>query len=673
MKRWLSLLLVVSMTAGSVLGLTGCESKQVEIMTKGQWAQKIAQEFQMDYCEVTEPIYADVKNDNTYYDAVQNCAAWNIFDRTETFEPDSEATVNFAIVSAVRAIGEDKIANSSYNRTLQTEEDMIDFFNSVSGMDYISGGALYPEWADQIVEDMNTILSSLELKQHQDIGLTDQCIEIGDQDVIFSADGETGTMQNNSLSVEAGEILVINPSELYPEGKVAKVTSVNGEKFTYTNPSGEEVLDHLELSGTYQPKVLGVIPMSDDVQVETINGDSAVVQRCTPSSATAECLMYVPEKKKARRLGAEVTVNDLEFSLFNKEGKKGSAKGSASAKLGVRNIKATADISLKGLSVQKAYAAVDSTLAADFNAEGSYSPDTKPLGRVMMSIYGAVTLELQLNLTIGASGKLSVNWSLPTTIGVDYQKGSGTRFIKETKGSNLSAEAEAEAYIKPGLKGVFKALNFSIASCGVYSGLQVKLNAKGETQKSYSCIDLKGYVPLSCFAGGEGKDTLLGKLGIEKSWTIWDEKSSKLKKEWHIENGKLVKECTHPEMETEAPVEQQEYRQIELPELELPSFDDFSSSYFGITSPYIVLKENTSDKLAFEVPKDYKDSDLVCTSANTGVASITNDGMITANGAGVTQMKIATKDGKYQQYIVVSVTGDFSVEYTPLKPVENAA
>ncbi len=665
MKRLLALILIMSMTIASIPVLTGCESKQLEIMTKGQWAQKIAQELQMDNCEVKEPVYADVKQDNTYYNAVQNCAAWNIFDRTGNFEPDNEATVNFAIVSAVRAIGEDKIANSSYNRKLQTEDDMIDFFNSISDMDYISGGALYPEWADRIVADMNKILSSLELKQHQDIALTDECMEINAQDVNFSMNGKTGTIQNDTLSFDEGAILVINPCELYPEGKVAKITSVNKNKFTYTTPSGEEVLEHLELSGTYQPKVIGIIPMSDDVKVEKVNGEKAVTQKCHPSSAYAQNLMYVPEAK-ADKLEAEVSMNDMEFSIFNKGGEKGSAKGGASAKIGIRDIKVRADISLKKLSVQKAYAAIDSTLAADFQMEGSYTPDSIPLAKVPMSIYGAITLELQLNLTVGASGKLSVNWSLPTTVGVEYKKDSGARFIKETEGSNLSAEAEAEAYITPGLKGVFKVLNFSIVSCGVYSGLQVKLTAKGETKKSYSCIDLKGYVPLRCFAGGEGKDTLLGQLGIEESWTIWDENSSKLKKEWHIENGKLVKECTHPETATEEPVKQEEYKKLQLPPLEVPKFDDFSSSYFGITSPFFVLKEKTSDRLAFELPKDYSAADIVCSSQNTGVASITNDGVVTANGAGVTQMKIATKDGRYQQYIVVSVTGDYSVEFTPL-------
>ena len=81
-------------------------------------------------------------------------------------------------------------------------------------------------------------------------------------------------------------------------------------------------------------------------------------------------------------------MNDMEFSIFNKGGEKGSAKGGASAKIGIRDIKVRADISLKKLSVQKAYAAIDSTLAADFQMEGSYTPDSIPLAKVPMSIYG---------------------------------------------------------------------------------------------------------------------------------------------------------------------------------------------------------------------------------------------------------------------------------------------
>ncbi len=671
MKRLVAVMLVACMTVGSVLGLSGCEQKQLEVMTKGQWAQKIAQALQMDSSEVTEQIYADVGKDSTYFNAVQNCAAWDIFDKNGNFEPDKEATVDFAIASAIRAVGEDKIARSSYAKTLQTDDDRIDFFHSISDMDYISGGALYPEWADQIIQDMNTVFSSLELKQLQDIGLKDQCVEAGDHDVIFSADGKTGTIQNDELSVKKGNILVVNPSVLYPEGKTAKITEVKGKRFTYVVPSGEDVVDHVKLSGTYKPKLIGVVPMSDDVEIQGINGSTAVAQKCPVTSSYAGSLMYVPEVQN--KTLAATSLDDLQIGIKG-EGEKGSAKGSIAAAVGIKNIKVTADIETDWFTVKRAYAAIDSTLNANFHMEGSCKPKTKPLAVVILSLSGAVTLEFQTSITMGASGDVTIDWSQPTTIGVEYQKGKGSRFIADTPGGNLTAEANAEAYVTPGLKGIFKVLGFSVASCGAQSGVQVKLNAKAETKKAYYCINLKGYVPLSCFVGGEGEETLLGKLGVKKSWTIWNEENSKFKKEMHIENGKLVKECTHPETSTAPPIKQEEYKKLELPALKMPTFEDFRSSYFGITTPFVALKEKTSDRLPIRVPevsdKKYSAKDIICSSSKGEVASVTNDGTITAKKDGTTQIRVATKDGKYQQYIVVHVEGDYSVDFTPLEPVD---
>ncbi len=687
MKRLVAVMLVACMTVGSVLGLSGCEQKQLEVMTKGQWAQKIAQALQMDSSEVTEQIYADVGKDSTYFNAVQNCAAWDIFDKNGNFEPDKEATVDFAIASAIRAVGEDKIARSSYAKTLQTDDDRIDFFHSISDMDYISGGALYPEWADQIIQDMNTVFSSLELKQQQDIGLKDQCVEAGDHDVIFSADGKTGTIQNDELSVKKGNILVVNPSVLYPEGKTAKITAVKGKRFTYVAPSGEEVLDHVKVSGTYKPKIIGVVPMSDDVEIQEINGSTAVAQKCPVTSSHAGSLMYVPEVQN--KTLAAASLDDLQIGIKG-EGEKeksgtasggaiqgGSAKGSIAAMVGIKDIKVTADIETDWLTVKRAYAAIDSTLNANFHMEGSCEAKTKPLIDVMLSLAGGITLEFQASITMGASGDVTIDWSQPTTIGVEYQKGKGSRFIADTPGGNLTAEANAEAYVAPGLKGIFKVLGFSVASCGAQSGVQVKLNAKAETNKSYYCINLKGYVPLSCFVGGQGDETLLGRLGVKKSWTIWDENTSKFKKEMHIENGKLVKECTHPETSTAPPIKQEEYKKLELPALKMPTFEDFRSSYFGITTPFVALKEKTSDRLPIRIPevsdKKYSVKDIVCSSSKGEVASVTNDGTITAKKDGTTQIRVATKDGKYQQYIVVHVEGDHSVDFEPLEPTDFVA
>ena len=180
------------------------------------------------------------------------------------------------------------------------------------------------------------MFSSLELKQQQDIGLKDQCVEAGDHDVIFSADGKTGTIQNDELSVKKGNILVVNPSALYPEGKTAKITEVKGKQFTYVVPSGEDVVDHVKLSGTYKPKIIGVVPMSDDVEIQGINGSTAVAQKCPVTSSHAGSLMYVPEVQN--KTLAATSLDDLQIGIKG-EGEKGSAKGSIAAAVGIKNIK----------------------------------------------------------------------------------------------------------------------------------------------------------------------------------------------------------------------------------------------------------------------------------------------------------------------------------------------
>lgn len=670
MKRLVSLFLAVALSICSMMGLSGCSAKKVVVMTRGQWIEQLAAALELSGSELEGAAFSDVKEGSTYFNAVQNCAAWDILDTSKDFKAEDKATVDFAIATAVRAIGTEKIAKSNYQKTLQSDEDMISFFRGISDMDYISGGALYQEWADRILQDMNTVMASLELEQYQDIGLTGQCVEVDTSDVVFSADGKTGTLQNNSIQAEKDTILVVNPSEAYPEGKTAKITSIRGEKFQYVEPSMEEVVDHVILTGTYKPKVIGVIPMGENVKVEQINGETAVNQSCRPGSVYASDRMYVP-KDRAGNLEASASIDDLVFSVKG-SGEKGDASGSASATIGIKNIRVTADIDLKGLSVKKACAKIDSTLSADFNASGSYSPDAMPLGEIICNIYGIVNLKFQASLSIGASGELKINWSLPTTIGVEYQKGSGAKFIRETSGSNLKAEAKAEAYIAPNLKGTFQVFRFDIASCGVSSGVTVNIDAQADAKKAKYCLNLKAHVPFSCFAGGEGEDTLLGQMGIAKSWTIWDAESSKIKKEIHIENNKIVPACTM-ENETEKEGDRVEfnYDEIKLPEMPEIHFEEFDSKFFGITEGFITISENSRDQLPITPPNGYKAGDVVCSSGDESIVSVSNSGVLSGNGAGITQIRISTKDEKYVQYCTVRVIGDYSVEFTPLSAERN--
>lgn len=678
MKRWISIVLVCSLLIGSAFGITGCSGEQIEILTKGQWIAMLASELQLTECQSQEPIFNDVKNDSTYFIPVQACAEWDILDKEGEFEPDSEATVNFAISTAIRAIGADKIAKSTYKKTLQTDEERVDFFREVSDMDYISGGALYSEWGENVLSDMNTVMSSLQLEQYQDIGLTENCIEVSAEDVVFSLDGQTGEIVGENISVKPGTILIIMPSTIYPEGITVKVTGTTGNKFTYVNASMEEAIDHLTVTGTYEPEVLGVLPMSDNVKVETINGESAVAQSYDGGAGEAKKLMYVPETQaSAKRLasaGATAKLNDITFSLFNKSGETKDddvkAKGSVSATVGIKDIKVTADIEIKGLTVKRAYAGIDSTLNAHFTASGSIS-ETIPLAKVPCQICPGVTVEFQANLVVGANGELNIDWSLPTGARVEYKQGASPKFINKKEKPNLTVDAHAEVYALPSLKGIFKVIGFSVASVGITSGVKLEIDGTGETKGKTYCLDMQEYVPLSCFVGGEGEETLLGKLGVKKSWEIWRKDNSLIKVGLHIENNKVVPKCTHPEDEEAEPIEFEDYELPEFPEMDFPDFTVFESGYMGIEKTYYAMKLNTCEKLKLgTLPEGYTEKDLVYSSNNASIVSVSAGGELTAEGSGATIIKIATKDGKYSQFATVCVTSDDdTVEYTPLKPV----
>lgn len=143
----------------------------------------------------------------------------------------------------------------------------------------------------------------------------------------FSLDGESGTLrQDLNTNIQEGSILVLNPSGKFPEGKAAKITSIDGRKFKYVTPPMDEVFDSVDLTGTFTPKVIGVIPMSDDVKVEKINENEPVMatqQKCVMEQAHAGSLMYVPKQAEAKPMAADVSLNDITFSLLNKSGKKG--------------------------------------------------------------------------------------------------------------------------------------------------------------------------------------------------------------------------------------------------------------------------------------------------------------------------------------------------------------
>ena len=57
-----------------------------------------------------------------------------------------------------------------------------------------------------------------------------------------------------------------------------------------------------------------------------------------------------------------------------------------------------------------------------------------------------------------------------------------------------------------------------------------------------------------------------------------------------------------------------------------------------------------------EIPDGYKTSDLICSSADESIATVTNDGVVTPHAIGSTVITTATKDNKHSVAIAIVVS-----------------
>lgn len=680
MKRILALILSAALLLGTLGTLSGCSEEQVHILTRGEWISQVAASFGLTECYDSTPVYSDVGQDHPYFNAIQACAEWEIIQPEEEFRPEDRANVEFAIVTAVKAVGIDKIAKSVDGRTLTTDDEIVDYFNKKCQVSYIAGSSLYMDTAEQILSQINTLYSSLQLQQYQDIGYTDAVVTAQEDDFRFSADGETAEVVNGSYQV--GDVIVIEPCETYPDGIYAKVTSVEGNVIKYTQPTMEEMFDHVVMYGTYEPEILGVIPLGDGVEVDSIGGAETELQSYFDEDGTSS-LMYVKAKDGASAQpmdSIQGNLGDIEMSFSGELGATDSdgvsdISGSISAegKVAVKNITATVDYEIWGIVPTRLDARLNNTVESSLSVKANLE-DTIPVVKVPCKLGGVVGFNFVVAVKLGVNGEVSISVSLDTEESIAYKMFSAPKLHAAGSNPNLSAEIKAEAYLKPEFKAEFEIGPFSVAEIGAYGGVSasVSTTANVNMEGAGVCSDVSAYVPLTIFVGAETEDDdcLLAKLGVQKTWNIWTEENSPIHETWHIEDNQVVPECTRNGEQADSQPDESVLEGNTTEDEIDTDFIDFIldiDDYLVLSSYYVSLEEGATDTLRVtSLPEGYDAATLAFTSSDEAVASVENNGTIHANGVGSCVIRVATSDGLYQQSCAVTVRGNYDVEFTPL-------
>lgn len=310
--------------------------------------------------------------------------------------------------------------------------------------------------------------------------------------------------------------------------------------------------------------------------------------------------------------------------------------------------------------IKDAYVQVNSDISSTLTLKGNLKEELKiatipiPIGPTGLS----VSIDLYLYAT--ASGTLEVGAKLSTMAKVEYQDGAG---IKNTKNANATATADASIVITFGAKlsasldalGVIKIMDASVSA-----GAEVTAEAhlKGEcdvteegqttTLKYSEALNMQAdiYAPIVSISAG-GSNTLLGSLGLSKTWNVmtkgncWHKEL--LNKEWVFWEGTVTMDADGNIIDEQEQLTGTETGNGENgPEGDSSQGADWGRLDIDIYYCALAVGESCTVHVS-RLPEGRSASDVAWSSDNPSVAAVSS-GVVTAVAPGVTTVR-ASLDG----------------------------
>lgn len=631
----------------------------------------IGTEFGYEDYVTENSMFSDVKTTDQYFKQIQACAEWDVIDNSGEFKPNDKVTLKYALETAVKAIGTEKVKSSGANIT---DDKLVEFYaTNIAGIDISNPDVVISvESANQIIEHAVNYKNDLILPQSQVIELKPS-IKTANRDIILNYDGTTGMLTDVS-SYSVGDIVYW---EDLNGGPVAiKITSIDEGKFNYTVPNVEEVYERISITGTYNGKVIDVISASDGTDVSFGNKLHDEIKNYG--------MAYSPKSfNKFRTVGNNVKVeNGDDYIRFRANAETSiktddtTANATGEFIAEITDIKVTFDYDTKNiLKPNYVGAKVSFNTEVSSTITGEFSKSI-PLGEAWISVYGPIQMRLVFTANIGADGEVSISYTTENVLEAGWEKGKGLKkSFNSTPELNFNAEATVTAEVNSladlviGFRIFGKNYSKSVINAEFTTGLVAIAKTEGDLLSTEPlCTDVLVYVPLRW--GLNQEDCILTSISdkLKHKQTVWDSENSKFKLHFHFEEGARTTDdkCTRGEGKEVVQKEVDEYGNP-YDELELFEFEVIDFDFIRLGKYIYVLDIN--EEIAIEVeslPDGYTQSDLVYEITDKNVCSATS-GKIIAKGAGSTIVKVKTSDGTYSASIVITVYENSSVEgFEPL-------
>lgn len=552
------------------------ENPQEGDLSRYQWIEMLCTQTGMTGYSSQTPYFRDVTEEDTYYSYIQSAVEWNVIEKTSRFRGEEYVTGRFIALTAMRAIGEEKIKNCLNIKGELTDKKYLDFaveYHLVQ-QDELNQG-FSRERAQEVLKCLNDLyFNTFWQDDFEHVEYTQDVIELSSTDILDSNEDITKIHVANEVSERAaeGKILVF---EYDKSGfKTARrITGVGADGVLYLddNIKLDEILNSLVISDIAEISVNDILNYYGIRETDALatkgNTEYSVIPVGTFSSDVQskgfKISLETEEKENKKKLKIVITNNDsgLSYTLpLEKEIEKDSEY---QAELNVDKIFVGTQLEYNASEgVKSAEVVLDSHTTFEGGALSSASAEKKillyetpiPLGS------GIVGVKIQLYLVISAEGTLTLKAEIPMNLCVRYEAGKGIRnMAPDISVDNPEIKADANASlmlrVEPMLV-LFTVVNVLDAEVDIGASASAQLTTR---QNIMDCADISVAFPvLKCSVGGDDDaDTIVGKLGLSGEWEIISAENAKFQKKWHYEayaNGtaQFVEECTYQEQNKEA-------------------------------------------------------------------------------------------------------------------------
>ena len=514
------------------------ETTDDEYMTRGEWINTLVGKMEYPAIDFSlEKPYFDDTSGTSVEDAINYAVAYKIVDlNSDKFYPAEYATREFIATTTVNALGfatdkEIECADSLNISNKQAAYLAVDL-NIIDLID----GYFYPnEYAgsniiDQAITVIDEVLSSTNVSETpiNESKLKDNVKKISADQATVS-NGVITINRNILEDVAIGDIVVVDDNNAY---KVSKITNQGNQIILNTTiPEINEVYEKLHMEGTTTADFSDFVP----AEGVTVN----YTGKNTRSSST------LPD-------GGIIDTIEFNFKLLDDLSVKGVLKPDIAVTYkGEENDNNNFLIVYTKSQIEagvysSAFSGSDENEVIDpatlkkveeeFNKNGScngtYVIGTLPIPST------PVVLEFGLQYTLEGYFKLVCNFN--GKFGIQQYNGN-YRIINQID-SEVSTEFGGSMSTGPEIIGGLKVGNLYIldasASLGAAGQGRMTIQSNGMICSDINCYM---YFNIAALKHTEWDDI----FSLQMSWDIWDSSNSPLNGEFHLENGKIVDQCTY--------------------------------------------------------------------------------------------------------------------------------